>query len=57
MLVASSLGDSLGLAFVFLILFPALVTGLIAFAIAQVLGERRANQNYRGRREQGPGQG
>jgi hypothetical protein len=57
MLVASSLGDSLGLAFVFLVLFPALVTGLIAFAIAQSLGERRANQNYRGRRGQGPSQG
>jgi hypothetical protein len=57
MLVASSLGDSLGLAFVFLVLFPALVTGLIAFAVGQALGERRANQNYRGRRGQGPSQG
>jgi hypothetical protein len=59
MLLASSLVDTLGLVFVFLILFPALVTGLIIFAVAQGLGERRANQNYRGagRRGQDPGQG
>jgi hypothetical protein len=58
MLVASALGDSLALAAVFFVLFPAVITGLIIFAIAQGLGERRANQNYhRSRRGQGPSQG
>ncbi len=58
MLVASALGDSLALAAVFFVLFPAVVTGLIIFAVAQALGERRANQEYRGgRRGQGPSQG
>jgi hypothetical protein len=32
------------------ILFPALVTGLIAYAIVQVLGERRENEAARNRR-------
>ena len=54
MLVASSLGDSLALAAVFFVLFPAVVTGLIIFAIGQGLGERRANQEYRGRRRGQP---
>jgi hypothetical protein len=59
MLLASSLGDSLALAFVFFVLFPAIITGLIAFAAAQALGERRANQEYRGagRRGQDPSRG
>ena len=59
LLLASTTVDTLGLVFVFLILFPALVTGLIVYAVAQGLGERRANQNYRGagRRGQDPGQG
>jgi len=50
-MLASSLGDSLALAAVFFVLFPAIVTGLIAFAIAQVVGERRANQEYLQRRQ------
>jgi len=58
MLVASALVDSLSLIFVFFVLFPAVITGLIIFAIGQALGERRANQEYRGRRRgQGPSQG
>jgi hypothetical protein len=35
---------------VWVILFPALVTGLIAYAIAQALGERRENEAARNRR-------
>jgi hypothetical protein len=35
-----------GLIVVFLIIFPLLVTGLIAFAIAEVLGERADNQRF-----------
>jgi Na+/pantothenate symporter len=43
-----------GLVVVFFIIFPALVQGLIAFAIAQVLGERAENQEY-ARRHRLPG--
>jgi hypothetical protein len=54
-LALSSVAASLGLIFVFLIVFPALVTGLVAFALAQVFGERAENQAYvarrRGRRQ------
>ena len=45
--LASSFTDSLGLIVVFLVVFPALVTGLLVFTIAQVLGERRENQRAR----------
>ena len=37
---------TLGLVGVFFILFPLLAHGLIAFAVAQVFGERRENQEY-----------
>lgn len=40
----SSLVDSLGLIAIFFVLFPVLAQGLIAFAIAQALGERRQNR-------------
>jgi hypothetical protein len=56
-MLASSLGDSLALAAVFFVLFPAIVTGLIAFAVAQVIGERRANQEYNVRRRQDSSRG
>jgi Na+/pantothenate symporter len=35
-----------GLVVVFFIIFPALVQGLIAFAVAQTLGERADNEEY-----------
>jgi hypothetical protein len=35
-----------GLVVVFFIVFPILVNGLIAFAIAQSLGEREDNREY-----------
>jgi phage shock protein PspC (stress-responsive transcriptional regulator) len=41
---------TLGLVVLFFVIFPALVTGLIAFALAQVIGERAENQAYVGRR-------
>lgn len=50
--LASATGDTLGLVLVFFVLFPLLVNGLVVFIIAQVIGERRANQSYRGRREE-----
>jgi len=46
----SALSATLGLVFVFFVLFPVLVQGLIAFAVAQVLGERAENQEYVARR-------
>jgi len=41
---------TLGLVVVFFVIFPALITGLLAFAIAQVIGERGENQGYVARR-------
>jgi hypothetical protein len=35
-----------GLVVVFFVVFPLLVNGLIAFAVAQVLGEREDNREY-----------
>ena len=46
----SSFSATIGLVVVFFVIFPALVTGLLAFAIAQVFGERGENQAYRARR-------
>jgi phage shock protein PspC (stress-responsive transcriptional regulator) len=43
--LASSFTDSLGLIVVFLVVFPALVTGILAFIAAQIIGERRANRS------------
>lgn len=41
--------STLGLVIVFAVAFPALVHVLVGFAIAQVLGERRQNQDYKKR--------
>jgi hypothetical protein len=41
---------TLGLVFVFFVIFPVLVQGLIAFSLAQVMGERAENQEYVARR-------
>jgi hypothetical protein len=46
----SSTEATIGLVVVFFIVFPVLVQGLIAFAVAQVLGERAENQEYLARR-------
>ena len=56
-MLASSLTDSLGLIGIFFVLFPLVVTGLIVFAVAAALGERRANQEHRLQRRQDPGRG
>ena len=45
-LALSSFAATLGLVVVFFVIFPALVTGLIAFSVAQVFGERAENQEY-----------
>ena len=60
MIVATSAaGVDAALIGVFGVFFPALVTGLIVYAIAQGLGERRQNIELRNRRhrEGGPSRG
>lgn len=58
MLALSDVAATIGLLVVFAGLFPALVHVLVGFAVAQVLGERRANQAYKKRgRGAGPSQG
>ena len=49
MLIALSYGWTVTIALlaVFAVIFPALMTGLIAFAIAQAVGERQQNQARR----------
>jgi hypothetical protein len=46
MIALSALQATLGLVVVFFVVFPALAHGLIAFCIAQVLGERAENREY-----------
>ena len=48
----SALAATLGLVVIFFVIFPVLVQGLIAFAIAQVMGERAENQEYMARRRE-----
>lgn len=43
----SSTSITLGLVGVFFVLFPALLHGLIGFAVAQSLGERAENQAFK----------
>jgi hypothetical protein len=50
----SAWAATFGLVVVFFIIFPVLVQGLIAFAIAQAMGERAENQEY-ARRHRMPG--
>jgi hypothetical protein len=56
-LASTALTDTIGLVVVFFVVFPVLAQGLIAFAVAQALGERRENRDYRGPRGQGPSRG
>jgi hypothetical protein len=46
MIALSALSATLGLVVVFFVVFPLLAHGLIAFAVAQVLGEREDNRDY-----------
>jgi hypothetical protein len=43
--------STIGLVVVFFVAFPALAHVLIGVAVAQVMGEREANQSYREGRE------
>jgi phage shock protein PspC (stress-responsive transcriptional regulator) len=46
MIALSALQATLGLVVVFFVVFPLLAHGLIAFIIAQVLGERAENREF-----------
>jgi hypothetical protein len=46
MIALSALQATLGLVIIFFVIFPALAHGLIAFTIAQVLGEREENREF-----------
>jgi hypothetical protein len=46
MIALSALQATLGLVVVFFVVFPLLAHGLIAFTIAQVLGERAENREF-----------
>lgn len=56
-LALSDFQATVGLVGVFFVLFPVLAQGLIAFAIAQALGERAENQEYAARRRRQTSQG
>ena len=47
-LALSDVSATIGLVVVFFVIFPALAQGLIAFAVAQALGERAENQAFAG---------
>jgi hypothetical protein len=47
--ISIALRDTLGLILIFFVIFPLIAQGLIAFAVAQGLGERAANQRHAGR--------
>ena len=57
MVLASATADTIALIVVFFVVFPLLAQGLIVYAIAQALGERRANEDYVARGKQQPSQG
>jgi hypothetical protein len=51
-LALSAWKATFGLVLVFFVIFPILVQGLIAFAVAQALGERQENLEYLEGRQQ-----
>ena len=51
LVLADALGVTLVNLFIWVVLFPVLVQGLIAYAIIQAKGEKRQNDEYKRRRE------
>ena len=47
--IDAALEGTIGLVLIFFVVFPLLAQGLIAFAVAQALGERAENQRHAGR--------
>lgn len=48
-LALSAFQSTFGLVVIFMVIFPALVTGLILFALAQSAGEHEENRAYENR--------
>lgn len=46
---SQSASDTIGLAFTYLVLIPAIATGLIVVAVVSARGEKRENQKLAGR--------
>ena len=57
MVLAGATADTIALIVVFFVVFPVLAQGLIAFAAAQALGEKRENDEYAGRAGRQPTRG
>lgn len=53
-LALTDVSATIGLLAIFAVIFPALAHVLIGFAVAQVMGERNANQSYQKRSTQQP---
>jgi hypothetical protein len=49
MVLAGATADTIALIVVFFVVFPILAQGLIAYAAAQALGEKRENDEYQRR--------
>jgi hypothetical protein len=47
--MSQSASDSIGLAFTYLVLIPAIATGLIVVAVVSARGEKRENEKASGR--------
>jgi hypothetical protein len=45
-LASQALTDTIGLAFTYFVLMPAIVTGLIVVAVVTAKGEKRENEKY-----------
>ncbi|MEA2179978.1 MAG: hypothetical protein QOG77_3275 [Solirubrobacteraceae bacterium] len=47
--ISDSLHGTIGLVLIFFVIFPVIAQGLIAFAVAQALGERAENEKDKGK--------
>ena len=47
--MSQSMSDTIGLAFTYLVLIPAIATGLIVVAVVSARGEKRENEKLAGR--------
>jgi hypothetical protein len=57
--MSQTMTDTIGLAFTYFVLIPALATGLIVVAVVSARGEKRENEKLSGRwgRKHGPASG
>jgi hypothetical protein len=47
--MSQSMSDTIGLAFTYFVLIPAILTGLIVVAVVSARGEKRENEKLAGR--------